>query len=546
MAYLVPGSIVSDEEVDLCVQINAPLLGPSPGPSKAVSRKSGAKALLVSSGVRTLPGLNIPPKSAVRAAELEAAAAKDGDGIVPLRSNTEFAFVDGNIVVIEPNVSNAQASSSSAFVPSKTQYEEDEMRVLLVIGEAMVRSPLVSKWLIKIDDEVMGCGIASFETKSIKGVPDILHRLMMEMQREDLQKASSSSSSPHADDSSSLSEPEQVAKYRLNEFLYRQLPKQLALPSSKDVLYPTYRDFISALADKGGIVEACPDGLVTGSPRAEVFVTPGSKDGPPQVQLFSTHERILVAPYRAIGATFPQLSAPHRAVADAALAVGAACLRSGIVGHVAVDFVTSRSGSVGSPMDGSGPLKIWAVDLTLGLSTTFLSYRLFDLLSGGSWDDKTGNYLVEEEEEEGQGQASSSHHRSEGPRSPRFYFSIDSVTHPGISSGPCAKFFQRCWQEGLYFDVDTREGVTLNLSDKYITGVMGMIAVGPSLPKAYAEMFKLLSFVSLRQKEVAEAAVGHPNAQRHLGSGATLNLGEELMPYKDIQLLVKFMFEASN
>lgn len=557
MAYLIPGPVISDEEVDLCVQINAPLLGPAPGPSKAVSKKSGAKALLISSGVRTLAGMNIPPNSAVRAAAAAAAAAKDGDGVVPLRRNTEFAFVDGDIVVIEPNdASNANASTSSSAVapaPSKTRYEENEMRVLLVIGEAMVRSPLVSKWLIKIDDEVMGCGIASFETRGIKGVPDVLSRLIMEKQKETSLVLSSSSTPPSTspEDPSSLSEPEQVAKYRLNEFLYRQLPKQLALPASKDFLYPTYRDFISALAEKGGIIEACPDGLVTGSPRAELFVTPGLNDNPPQVALISTHERILVAPHRAIGATFPQLSAPHRALADAALAVGAACSKFGIVGYVAVDFVTSRSGSSGNPTDGSGPLKIWAVDLTLGLSTTFLSYRLFDLLSGGAWDEKTGKYLVEEEEEEDVeekgGQALSKHPIPEdGRKSPRFYFSLDAVTHPGIASAPCAKFFQRCWQEGLYFDVDSREGVTLNLSDKYISGVMGMIAVGPSLPMAYAEMFKLLSFLTLRQREVAEAAVGHPNAQRHLGSGATLNLGDELMPYKDIQLLVKFMFEASN
>ena len=48
-----------------------------------------------------------------------------------------------------------------------------------------------------------------------------------------------------------------TSQYRLNELLYRQLPRQLA-PSCREV-FPSYRDFISALAVRGGVVEACPD-----------------------------------------------------------------------------------------------------------------------------------------------------------------------------------------------------------------------------------------------------------------------------------------------
>ena len=80
---------------------------------------------------------------------------------------------------------------------SKTQYEEDEARVLMLISEAMVRvswlswiphpflhhsshvqirTPWVSRWLVKIDDESMGTGTASLDLRTIKGASDVLHR----------------------------------------------------------------------------------------------------------------------------------------------------------------------------------------------------------------------------------------------------------------------------------------------------------------------------------------------------------------------------------
>ena len=37
-------------QVDLCVQINVPILGPSPGTFTALSRKSGGRAVLADAG----------------------------------------------------------------------------------------------------------------------------------------------------------------------------------------------------------------------------------------------------------------------------------------------------------------------------------------------------------------------------------------------------------------------------------------------------------------------------------------------------------------
>ena len=63
------------------------------------------------------------------------------------------------------------------------------------------------------------------------------------------------------------------------------------LPACLQV-YPTYQDFINALAVRGGLVEAVP-ACVVGSPQANLLVGPQGV-----VSLLSTHERIFTKPFR--------------------------------------------------------------------------------------------------------------------------------------------------------------------------------------------------------------------------------------------------------
>jgi hypothetical protein len=43
-------------------------------------------------------------------------------------------------------------------------------------------------------------------------------------------------------------------------------------------------------------------------------------------------------------------------------------------------------------------------------------------------------------------------------------------------------------QEGLHYDVDNRVGVIFNLSDKYMTGTLGILAVGMAPHEMYGAM----------------------------------------------------------
>lgn len=273
-----------------------------------------------------------------------------------------------NLPAFPPPRDSSQPKAAPT-VSRQTQYELDEARILSVVAEAMVRSPLISKWLLKVDNEVMGCGHALLRVANIKGAPVVLERWVLwgacyaastschpaiasllvfcsvgcqdkaeqgyqrchnvppavflsaprrvvaehsqEMLQQGQPEVASSSAYQHT---GSLSEPQKVAAHRLNDLLLKQLPRALSIACRE--VYPTYRDFLSALAARGGVVEACPDQVV-GSPCANLFVTPTG-----ETMLLSTHERIFVAPYRAVGTTFPQLSVPHRALAGAVLSIG--------------------------------------------------------------------------------------------------------------------------------------------------------------------------------------------------------------------------------
>eukprot|EP00967_Tisochrysis_lutea_P029034 scaffold33930_cov21-Tisochrysis_lutea.AAC.1 len=82
----------------------------------------------------------------------------------------------------------------------------------------MVRSPWAAKWLLKVDDELMGCGHAFFNTLAIKGAAEVLERTVVEERGQ-----------PSTDPSVPLTEMQKVAVYRMNELLRLQLSKKLTL-----------------------------------------------------------------------------------------------------------------------------------------------------------------------------------------------------------------------------------------------------------------------------------------------------------------------------
>jgi hypothetical protein len=172
-------------------------------------------------------------------------------------------------------------------------------RVLGVVAEAMVRSPTATKWLLKMDDGLMGLTHACVDLQAVQGAAAILERVAAEATPVPASPSAivggrpSSALPPHSQHTGALSEGQAVGAYRMKELLRRHLPHALIL-ASRDAAH-SYSDYMRCLGERGGVVEAVPRRVV-GSPCANLFVSPTGDS-----VLLSTHERIFVAPYRWVG-----------------------------------------------------------------------------------------------------------------------------------------------------------------------------------------------------------------------------------------------------
>lgn len=109
----------------------------------------------------------------------------------------------------------------------------------------------------------------------------------------------------------------ELAQYQVVQHLSKTLHRVMVIAGPE--AYPSWPIYAAALAERGGVIEACAAGVI-GSPCANLFIDPTGG-----VRLISSHEQIFCPPYRAIGSSFPQSSVPPLPLTQAALAVGRAC-----------------------------------------------------------------------------------------------------------------------------------------------------------------------------------------------------------------------------
>lgn len=181
-----------------------------------------------------------------------------------------------------------------------------------------------------------------------------------------------------------------------------------------------------------------------------------------------------------VGSSFPQCSVPHAVLYDAAISVGEACHRCGIIGYVSASFLVLKD---------HGSFEIWGRDLFIGLSPSAGSYKLFDFLAAGKYNQQTGGYSVcgnrepelppprEDNDRKTNTNKTESKrissvcasnnstdlesmellHKSktEGPEQ-RFYVSIHTLMHPLLQKLHYTPFFHSCRVHGMCFDAEVR------------------------------------------------------------------------------------------
>ena len=219
----------------------------------------------------------------------------------------------------------------------------------------------VATWLFKIDDEFGGRGHAWLNARQLQ-----CHQALTR----ERERSMSLWMDPNK---------QQAAVNKVVEELVRVLPRKIQIGHKE--LFPTWEAFLETFMRVGGVIEAMPTGQVV-SPSVNLLIEPHG-----EVTVHSTHDQVFSPEFRYIGATFPQKSANHTALRQAAISVGKACLEKGIVGYVSVDFVAFH--------DSDNMQRLWAVDLNIGLNDSAVSFEMFRFISGGHYNQIENMFMCE-------------------------------------------------------------------------------------------------------------------------------------------------------
>lgn len=217
----------------------------------------------------------------------------------------------------------------------------------------------------------------------------------------------------------------------------------------------TWPRFGAELGRLGGVVEAWLDGDEKGSPSAQLRVNPRG-----ELQAMSTHDQVLGGEdgQRYLGCRFPAAEAYRLDIQRDALAVGEVLRRRGVVGRVAVDFVTVRRAD--------GGWDRFAIEINLRMTGTTHPIMTLKLLNDGDYDEATGLYVT---------------HRGE----PRFYLSTDNLEAPAYRGLLPEDVLDIAAVHDVHYRPWTEAGVVFHLLGAVSQfGKMGMTAIGSTSEEA--------------------------------------------------------------
>jgi len=384
-------------------------------------------------------------------------------------------------------------------------YDEDDMYGRLV--ELMCRHSAVDVWVMRMDDDRDGRGVAYVEVRALKGLREALS------------------------DSDESSKEE-----RVEAILEDQLMSNVVLLSP--ALFPSLSSFFTLYFKHGGLIIPHPAlptaSLPLTSPCVNMLIEPNG-----QLTMLSSHDHSLPRPFSPLVSSFPS-SHPSSALHTLAASIGKACWKEGVIGHVSVDFLSLPAQLTCLPPvvsiapqsvsnDGSSGASSVLVPVSLHLHSTTLSssFHLFHFLMSGRYLWRSRPFAVykalragvkEQRDEEVKQQRADNKkrfHRAstsnvdqlihgpahEGPSATTSTFASRLLSKQLVNSLaaqeedrhycvlpllhlrllaelPLASFFAMCRLRQLSFDVSERRGLCFLLYGGMGAGRVGMLGVG--------------------------------------------------------------------
>lgn len=353
-------------------------------------------------------------------------------------------------------------------------------------------------WVMKIDNEFNGRGIASFDPSTLK--------VMAALRRE------------KATHSVRWKLPEILAgaQERMVQALKENLAKK-AVMACPSVYNNSWDNFLKTFFRVGGVIEACP-AYVIGSPSVNLLIEP---DG--TVNLLNSHDQLFSSNFVYAGATFPS-SAPADLLHSAGMAIGRTCFREGIIGYVGVDFVVYFDTE-------KDRQRLWAVDLNLRMTQTQTSFILFDFLMKGRYHTNTKplptgptdspttmadanrirytiggqrdkNEIGDDRQRDSQPSSVFSQPRDDIESNSgdeeiieRGYSVVNYIYQPNLATVQFGSFFNLCRLKGVSFDLRSKQGTAFLMMDSLASGTLGLLCVGAEKVESLSSMLHGLTFL---------------------------------------------------
>jgi hypothetical protein len=236
-----------------------------------------------------------------------------------------------------------------------------------------------------------------------------------------------------------------------------------------------YEDYVTKLAERGGIVEERITGVELRSPSVQLRVTPAG-----DLELLSTHDQLLGGPsgQSYLGCRFPADLAYARAISADAAVIGTRLAREGVIGRFAIDFVVAK--------DASGAWTPYAIELNLRKGGTTHPFLTLQFLTDGRYDPTTGLFTTRTGHE-------------------KHLVATDHLESPLLRGLSIDDLFDVVVRHALHFDQTRQTGVVFHMISCLTEhGRVGLTAVGDTAGEA-AATYRRAERVVLEEARVASA-----------------------------------------
>jgi hypothetical protein len=215
-------------------------------------------------------------------------------------------------------------------------------------------------------------------------------------------------------------------------------------------------DYLTALADQGGIVEQLIEGDDLRSPSAQLRISPSG-----QVDILSTHDQVLGGPngQTYFGCRFPADPEYAPQIAADALTVGRRLAREGVIGRCAVDFVSIRT---------AAGWENSAIEINLRCGGTTHPFMAISTLTDGIYDPLAGEFRTRLGDL-------------------KHYVATDHLDAPAYQALTPDDLLDVVSERALGWDAERETGVALHMvSALAVAGRIGLTAIGDTPSDASA------------------------------------------------------------